>query len=158
MGPSAFDVVNQAIGLRIAARGRNMVRIYLLTGDTFNEQGEEVEQEATFDDYRDVEEEFITGDDGSSFMVRRLCFTPRRAEGDDGQHNNLFHSTYTIGGKACKLVIDEGNCENMVVEEAVRKLALNTGEIPYTIPLGVAQEGKQGNSVKMLPCEFFNWN
>jgi hypothetical protein len=33
-GPSAFDVVNRAIGLRIATRERNMVRVYLLTQKT----------------------------------------------------------------------------------------------------------------------------
>jgi hypothetical protein len=43
--------------------------------NAFNEQGEEGEQEATFDDYRDVEEEFVTGDSGPSIMVRRICFT-----------------------------------------------------------------------------------
>jgi hypothetical protein len=52
-------------------------------GNAFDEQGDEEEQEATFDDYGDVEEEFITGDNGPSLMVRRICFTPRKAEGDD---------------------------------------------------------------------------
>jgi hypothetical protein len=33
-GPSAFDVVNWVIGLQIAARERNMVRVYLLTQET----------------------------------------------------------------------------------------------------------------------------
>jgi hypothetical protein len=42
----------------------------------FDEQGNEEEQQATFDDYRDVEEEFITGDNGPSLMVRRICLTP----------------------------------------------------------------------------------
>ena len=37
--------------------------------NAFDEQGEEEEQVATFDDYRDIEEEFITGDNGPSLMV-----------------------------------------------------------------------------------------
>jgi hypothetical protein len=94
--------------------------------NAFDEQGEEEEQEATFDDYGDVEEEFVTGDNGLSLMVQRICFTPRKVEGDDGQWHNLFHSTCTIGGKVCKLVIDEGCCENVVAEKAVQKLALDT--------------------------------
>jgi hypothetical protein len=53
-------------------------------GNAFDEQGEEEEQEATFNDYGDVEEEFVTGDNGPSLMVRRICFTPRKVEGDDG--------------------------------------------------------------------------
>jgi hypothetical protein len=63
-------------------------------------------------------------------MVRRVCFTPRKVEGDDGQRHNLFHSTCTIGGKVCKLVIDGGSCENVVVEEVVKKLALDTEKYP----------------------------
>jgi hypothetical protein len=38
-------------------------------GNAFDEQGDEEEQEATFDDYGDVEEEFIIGDNGPSLMV-----------------------------------------------------------------------------------------
>jgi hypothetical protein len=53
------------------------------SGNSFDEQGEEEKQEATFDDYEDVEEEFTTGDNGPSLMVRRICFTPQKAEGDE---------------------------------------------------------------------------
>jgi hypothetical protein len=120
VGLSALNVANRATELRIAANERNMIRVYLLTrGNAFDEQGEEEEQEATFDDYGDVEEEFVTGDNRPSLMVRRICFTPRKVEGDDKQRHNLFHSTCTIGGKVCKLVIDEGCCENVVTEKAV---------------------------------------
>jgi hypothetical protein len=38
-------------------------------GNAFDEQGDEEEQQATFDDYGDVEDEFITGDSGPSLMV-----------------------------------------------------------------------------------------
>jgi hypothetical protein len=100
------------------------------SGNAFDEQGDKEEQEATFDDYEDVEEEFITGDNGPSLMVRRICFTPRKAEGDDGQRHNLFHSTCTIGGKVCKLIVDGGSCENVVAKEAVQKLALDTEKHP----------------------------
>jgi hypothetical protein len=126
------------------------------SGNTFNEQGDEEEQQ-TFDDYGDVEEELITGDSGPSLMVRRICLTPRKTEGDDEQRHNLFHSTCTIGGKVCKLIIDGGSCENMVVEEAIQKLALDT-ETPHTISLGMAQERKRGNNIKTLPCTFFYWH
>jgi hypothetical protein len=99
------------------------------SGNAFDEQGDEEEQQ-TFDDYGDVEEELITGDSGPSLMVRRICLTPRKMEGDDEQRHNLFHSTCTIGGKVCKLIIDGGSCENVVEEEAVQKLALDTEKHP----------------------------
>jgi hypothetical protein len=60
--------------------------------EAFDEQGDKKEQEATFDNYGEVDEEFVTDDDCPLLMVRRVCFTPRKAEGDDGQRHNLFHS------------------------------------------------------------------
>jgi hypothetical protein len=54
------------------------------SGNTFDEQGEEEEQEATFDDDEDIEEELFTGDNGPSLMVQRICLTPRKVEGEDG--------------------------------------------------------------------------
>jgi hypothetical protein len=95
------------------------------SGNAFDEQGEEEKQEATFDDDGDIEEKFVTGDNGPSLMVRRICLTPRKVEGDDGQRHNLFQSTCTIGGKVCKLIIDRGCCEDVVAGKAVQKLALD---------------------------------
>jgi hypothetical protein len=37
---------------------------------------------------------------------------------------------WTIGGKVCQLVIDSGSCENVVAEEVVKKLALETEKHP----------------------------
>ena len=113
------------------------------SGNAFDEQGEKEEQEATFDNYGDVEEEFITEDNGPSLMVQRICFTPWKAEGDDGQRHNLFHSTCTIGGKVCKLVIDGGNYENVVADEAVQKLALDTEKHPTSYRLEWLKKGNE---------------
>jgi hypothetical protein len=88
--------------------------------NAFDKQGEEEEeQKATFADYGDVEEKFVIGDNGPSLMVRSICFTPRKVEGDDGQQHNLFHWTCTIGGEVCKLDIDGRCCENVVAEKAI---------------------------------------
>jgi hypothetical protein len=94
------------------------------SGEGMGEQREEEEQEANFDDFSRVDEEFVIGDYTPLLMIRRVCFMPRKVERDDGQCHNLFHTTCTIGGKACKLVIDEGNCENVVAKEVVQKLGL----------------------------------
>jgi hypothetical protein len=64
-------------------------------------------------------------------------------EGDDGQRHNLFHSTCTIGGKVCKLVIDGGCCENVVVEKAVQKLALNLKKHPTPYRLEWLKKGNK---------------
>jgi hypothetical protein len=76
-------------------------------------------------------------------MVQMICFTPRKAEGDDGQQHNLFHSTCTIGGKVCKLIIDGGSCENMVAEEAVQKLTLETEKHPTPYRLEWLKKGNE---------------
>ena len=51
-------------------------------GEAFEKQGDEEEQEVDFDGNRWTKEEFITGDDekGLGFIVRRVCFTPRKGE------------------------------------------------------------------------------
>jgi hypothetical protein len=64
-------------------------------------------------------------------------------EGDDEQHNTLFSSTCTIGGKVCKLVIDSGSCKNVVAEETVRKLALETKRHPNSYRLEWLKKGTE---------------
>jgi hypothetical protein len=68
-------------------------------GEGMGEHGEEEKQEVNFNDFSGADEDFVIGDDTPLLMVRRVCFTPRKMEGDDGQHHNLFHTTCTIGGK-----------------------------------------------------------
>ncbi|KAH7865363.1 hypothetical protein Vadar_005650 [Vaccinium darrowii] len=62
-----------------------------------NEQPIE-EQEARYDD-DEIEEEFVQGNQGSLLVVRKACFTLRRAGGDDWLRNIIFQSTCTIFGK-----------------------------------------------------------
>jgi hypothetical protein len=83
------------------------------TGGAFEEQGDGEEHETEIDEDGGEEEEFVTGEaeSGPLFMVKRVCFTPRKVEDGDEQRHNLFHSRCTIGGKVCHLVIDSGSCE-----------------------------------------------
>jgi hypothetical protein len=124
------------------------------SGEGMGEQGEE-EQEANFDDFSRVDEEFVTGDYTPLLMIRRVCFMPRKVEGDDGQCHNLFHTTCTIGGKGCKLVIDEGNCENVVAKEVVQKLGLETEKHPALYRL---EWLKKGNEVIVSKCCLVNFS
>jgi hypothetical protein len=98
----------------------------------FKAQGDGEEHDMEFDEDGEAEEELVSGDAETSpmFMVRRVCFTPRKAEDKDDQRHNLFHSRCTIGGKVCQLIIDSGSCENVVAEEVVDKLALETEKHP----------------------------
>ena len=68
------------------------------SGGAFEEQGDGEEQEVAFDEDREAEEELLSGDveSGPLFMMKRVCYTPRKAEDGDEQCHNLFHSQCTI--------------------------------------------------------------
>jgi hypothetical protein len=88
-------------------------------------------------------------------MVRRICLTPRKVEGDDEQGHNLFHSTCTVRGKVCKLIIDRGCCENVVAEKAIQKLALDIEKHPTPYRL---EWLKKGNEVIVSKCCLINFS
>jgi hypothetical protein len=113
-------------------------------GGAFEDQGDGEEQETEFDEDKGAEEEFVTEEAESEplFMVRRVCFTPRKAEDGDEQRHNLFHSRCTIGGKVCHLVIDSGSCENIVVE-VVKKMALEMEQHPTPYRLEWLKKGTE---------------
>ena len=77
-----------------------------------------------------LEEEHVNGDDGPLLVVRRAYLTPRDSSGDGWLKNNIFQSKCTVGEKVCRFVIDSGSCENVISEEAVRKLCLATENHP----------------------------
>lgn len=57
-------------------------------------------------------------DGGITLVIRRNVLA---LKGEWGR-NNIFHSTYTNKDKVYSLIIDSGSCENVVSNEAVRKL------------------------------------
>ncbi|XP_076951386.1 uncharacterized protein LOC143624706 [Bidens hawaiensis] len=83
----------------------------------------EYEKAPKYNEEPEYEEEFVTGDVGVNFVVRRSCCTPK-ADGDGWLKSNIFHTTCTILGKICMFVIDSGSCDNLISKEAVQKLAL----------------------------------
>jgi hypothetical protein len=143
-GPKCFKCGEPGHRMADCRKGEKYGKGLLIdSGNTFDEQGEEEEQEATFDDDGDIEEEFVTGDNGPSLMVRRICLTPRKVEGEDGQRHNLFHSTCTIEGKVCKLIIDGECCENVVAGKAVQKLDLDIEKHPTPYRLEWLKKGNE---------------
>jgi hypothetical protein len=77
MGLSAFKCGKPGHRIADCLNGEKYGKGLLIDSrNAFDKQGEEEEQEATFHSDRDVEEEFVTGDNGPSLKVRRICLTP----------------------------------------------------------------------------------
>jgi hypothetical protein len=91
------------------------------------------------------DEELVGGDneeeEGVVLVMKKTLLTPRKEEEDDWLRDNIFHSTCSILGKVCQLVIDGGSCENVVSQEAVNKLGLKTEEHPHPYKLSWLKKG-----------------
>ncbi|XP_076925764.1 uncharacterized protein LOC143588719 [Bidens hawaiensis] len=111
-----------------------------LFDESEDEQYADYEKAPEYDEEPEYEEEVVTGDMGVNLVVRRSCYTPK-ADGDDWLKHNIFHSTCTILGKVCTFVINSGSYDNLISEEAVRKLALKTESRPKPYKLQWLKKG-----------------
>jgi len=68
---------------------------------------------------KDGDEDVLYGDGQETLVIRKSLLTPKGDSGDDWLRTNIFHTTCTVADKICKMIIDSGNCENVVSEEAV---------------------------------------
>jgi hypothetical protein len=83
----------------------------------------------------DVEGQDICEEEGEEVVCviqRLLCSTPQP---DNTQRKKIFESKCTVNGKVCKLVIDSCSCENLISQNLVNHLKLETHDHPnpYTI-------------------------
>ncbi|KAH9679211.1 hypothetical protein KPL71_026032 [Citrus sinensis] len=112
--------------------------------DYHEEKIEEFVVEPTFDSSGSAQSIEEHGDSGPMLIVNRALFTPKGQDKDKWLRQNIFQTTCTIGGKVCRMVIDSGNWENVISEEAVTKLNLKTE--PHQTPYKLAWL-KKGNQV-----------
>lgn len=84
--------------------------------------------EPVYDD--DEDEEVLYGDGHETIVVRKSLLTPKSDSEDDWLRTNVFYTTCTITDKVWKMIIDSGNCENVVSEEAVQELEPKTNHHP----------------------------
>ena len=85
------------------------------------------EEEEKEDDYEDKHEEtreevVEEADEGELLVLRRVISNQKGVK--DGQRENIFYSHCTVQGKACCLIIDGGNCANVVSLSMIEKLGL----------------------------------
>ncbi|KAD4983107.1 hypothetical protein E3N88_19778 [Mikania micrantha] len=161
MGPSTFKGASSSSGFKCFNCGetghcqseckRAGKRNMFVESD--DEQYEEHEETPVYDEEPEYEEEIVTGDVGVSLVVRRSCYAPK-ADGDDWLKHNIFHSTCTVLGKVCTFVIDSGSCDNLISEEAVRKLALKTENHPKPYKLQWLKKGGEVTVSKRALVQF----
>nr|XP_043611716.1 uncharacterized protein LOC122583367 [Erigeron canadensis] len=109
-------------------------------GGDDEEANGDYEEAPVFDEEPECDEEEVAGDVGVNLVVRRSCYTPKANE-DDWLKHNIFHSTCTVLGKVCSFVVDPGSCDNLVSDEAVKKLALKTENHPKPYKLQWLKKG-----------------
>jgi hypothetical protein len=143
-GPKCFRYGESGHRITDCHKGKKYGKGLLVDSEgAFEEQGDKEKQEVEFDEEKGAEEEFVTGKakSGPLFMMRRVCFTPRKVEDGEKQWRNIFHSRCTIGGKVCHLVIDSGSYENIVAEEVEKKMALEIEQHPTPYRLEWLKKG-----------------
>ena len=94
-----------------------------------------------FDDGDD--DEILYGDGNETLVVRKSLLAPKDYSGEDWLRTNIFHTTCTIAEQVCKMIIDSGSCENVVSEEAVKKLQLKTDSHPKPYKLSWLKKGSE---------------
>ena len=83
---------------------------------------------------------------GLALVMKRTLLAPKKHNNEEWLRSNIFHATCNIGGRVCCLVIDDGSCENVVSQEVVDKLGLQTELHPQPYKLTWL---KKDNEVKV---------
>ncbi|XP_026450964.1 uncharacterized protein LOC113351126 [Papaver somniferum] len=108
-----------------------------------------VEVDANDDSFAEADEDelnevFLPGDQGECLMVlRRFFLTQKIADDESWLRKNIFQTTCVVGGKIFRMIIDSESCENVVSDEAVRKLKLPTEKHPQSYSLHWISKGSE---------------
>jgi hypothetical protein len=94
------------------------------------------EDEYEYEEEQDVCEE--EGDEVVCVIQCLLCSTP---QAQDTQRKKIFESKCIVNGKVCKLVIDSCSCENLISQNLVKHLKLDTHDHPNPYTIGWINKG-----------------
>jgi hypothetical protein len=92
---------------------------------------------------------FDEGDEGNilyrdgneTLVARKSLLTPKDDFEEDWLRSNIFHMACTIVEQVCMLIIDNGSCEKVVSEEAIKKLQLKIDRHPKPYKLSWLKKG-----------------
>jgi hypothetical protein len=110
------------------------LRKFIITTNRDGKDDEEYESE-------DVEGQDVCEEEGEAVVCviqRLLCSTPQP---DNTQQKKIFESKCTVNGKVCKLVIDSCSCENLISQNLVNHLKLETHDHPSPYTIGWIKKG-----------------
>ena len=88
------------------------------------------------------------GEEVVCVVKRLLCST---MQPEERQRKKIFESKCTVNGKVCKLVIDSCSCENLVYENLVNHLNLETQDHPNPYTIGWLKKGAKLLITKQCP-------
>lgn len=69
-----------------------------------------------------------------SYLIHRTCHTPHVTK--DPQITNLLRTRGTILGKVCDIIVDNGSTDNLISDQAVKKLGLRVENHPKPYKVG----------------------
>ncbi|XP_078161156.1 uncharacterized protein LOC144556644 [Carex rostrata] len=120
------------------ARECPKVRPHLYANEGFEEEEEWNENGYEEEEIHEVNPEDLSAE---SLVMRRLCLGPKSTE--DWRRHAIFKTMCVIENKKCFVIIDSGSWENVISEEAVRKLQLNTTNHTNPYKLGWVNKGAE---------------
>ena len=87
----------------------------------------EEEQQPVYDQTDNEEDDFLLFDDSEeALVIRKNLLAPKRERKEDWRWINIFYIYCTIEKRVCKIIIDDRSCENVISQEAIKKLNLLT--------------------------------
>lgn len=85
-------------------------------------------------------ESMIALEKGESLMFKRVLVEKSSEDIGPTQRKNLFQTIFKSGGKCCKVIVDSGSTENLVLEEMVENLGLKRVEHPCPYKVSLFQD------------------
>jgi hypothetical protein len=101
---------------------------------------------------RDVENE--DADSERSLGMHKVLLTPEKEVEDIAQRSRLFRTACTTKNRKCKVIVDSGSTDNLVLTEMVEKLELKMINQPSPYKVSWLQKGHQVIVTKQCLVEF----
>ena len=83
-------------------------------------EDEDIQEEAENNDGKEIQPN--EGDNNCFISLRVLSVTAVKEE--NGQRHNLFHTRGMIKDKLCRIIVDNGSCNNIASQELVDRMGL----------------------------------